>query len=57
MIPLSVTLFTFAPNVCCNGNVHVHDYAYVGTGAVLKQGTPDKPLVIGEGAVIGMEPL
>lgn len=45
---------TFAPRVCCNGNVHVHDYAYIGTGAVLKQGTPDKPLVIGEGAVIGM---
>ena len=32
----------------------MHDYAYIGTGAVLKQGTPDKPLVIGEGAVIGM---
>ena len=45
---------TFAPKVCCNGNVHVHDYAYIGTGAVLKQGTPKKPLVIGEGAVIGM---
>ena len=45
---------TFAPKVCCNGNVHVHDYAYIGTGAVLRQGAPDKPLVIGEGAVIGM---
>lgn len=45
---------TFAPRVCCNGNVHVHDHAYVGTGAVLKQGTPEKPLVIGEGAVVGM---
>ena len=45
---------TFAPSVCCNGNVHVHDYAYIGTGAVLKQGEPDKPLVIGEGAVVGM---
>lgn len=45
---------TFAPRVCCNGNVHIHDHAYIGTGAVLKQGTPEKPLVIGEGAVIGM---
>ncbi len=45
---------TLAPQVCCNGNVHICDYAYVGTGAVIKQGTPDKPLVIGEGAVIGM---
>jgi sugar O-acyltransferase (sialic acid O-acetyltransferase NeuD family) len=45
---------TFAPRVCCNGNVHIEDYAYIGTGAVIKQGTPDKPLVIGKGAVVGM---
>ena len=45
---------TFAPRVSCNGNVHIHDYAYIGTGAVIKQGTHDKPLVIGKGAVVGM---
>ncbi len=45
---------TFAPRVNCNGNIHIHDHAYIGTGAVIKQGTPDKPLVIGEGAVVGM---
>lgn len=45
---------TFAPKVCCNGNVHIGDHAYIGTGAVMKQGTPDKPLIIGEGAVVGM---
>lgn len=45
---------TFAPNVMCNGNVHIHDHVYIGTGAMIKQGTPEKPLVIGEGAVIGM---
>ena len=45
---------TFAPSVCCNGNVHVQDFAYIGTGAVLKQGTADKPLVIGAGAIVGM---
>jgi sugar O-acyltransferase (sialic acid O-acetyltransferase NeuD family) len=45
---------TFAPSVHCNGNVHIEDYAYIGTGAILKQGTPDKPLVIGRGAVVGM---
>lgn len=45
---------TFAPGVCCNGNVRIGDYAYVGTGAVIKQGTPDKPILIGAGAVIGM---
>ena len=45
---------TFAPGVKCNGNVHIHDHAYIGSGAILKQGTPDQPLVIGAGAVVGM---
>lgn len=45
---------TFAPSVHCNGRVTIEDYAYVGTGAVIKQGTDDKPMVIGKGAVIGM---
>lgn len=45
---------TFAPNVKCNGNVKIEDGAYLGTGAILKQGQPGKPLVIGEGAVVGM---
>ena len=45
---------TFAPNVSCNGNIHIHDHAYIGAGAVIKQGTPDKPLIIGKGAIVGM---
>ncbi|MEZ8802820.1 acetyltransferase [Vibrio splendidus] len=45
---------TFAPSVKCNGNVVVEDFAYIGTGAVIKQGTPKRPIVIGEGAVVGM---
>lgn len=45
---------TFAPGVKCNGNVHIEDHVYVGTGAVIKQGKPGAPLVIGRGAVIGM---
>ena len=45
---------TFAPRVSCNGNVHIEDDVYIGTGAVIEQGTPDKPLVIGKGATIGM---
>lgn len=45
---------TFAPGVKCNGNVQIEDHAYIGTGAVIKQGRPDAPLVIGKGAVIGM---
>jgi len=45
---------TFAPRVHCNGNVHIRDHAYLGTCAVIKQGAATRPLVIGEGAVIGM---
>ncbi len=45
---------TFAPSVRCNGNVKIEDHAYIGTGAILKQGTPEKPLVIGRGAIVGM---
>ena len=45
---------TFAPGVKCNGNVVIEDHAYIGTGAVIKQGKPGQPLVIGRGAVVGM---
>ena len=45
---------TFAPNVHCNGNIHIHNHAYIGTDAVIKQGSSSKPLIIGEGAIIGM---
>ncbi len=45
---------TLAPNVTCNGNVILEDHAYIGAGALLKQGKPGSPLVIGKGAVIGM---
>lgn len=45
---------TFAPGVKCNGNIFIEDHAYIGAGAVIKQGRPDNPLVIGRGAIIGM---
>jgi sugar O-acyltransferase (sialic acid O-acetyltransferase NeuD family) len=45
---------TFAPGVKCNGNVHIEDHAYIGAGAVIKQGIPGRPLVIGRGAFVGM---
>lgn len=45
---------TFAPGVMCNGNVHIEDHVYIGAGAVIKQGLPGAPLVIGRGAVVGM---
>ena len=43
---------TFAPGVKCNGNVHIGDNSYIGTGAIIKQGRPDKPLRIGKGATV-----
>jgi len=45
---------TLAPSAKCNGNVVIEDHAYIGTGAILKQGKPGEPLVIGKGAVVGM---
>jgi acetyltransferase-like isoleucine patch superfamily enzyme len=32
----------------------VEDHAYIGTGAILRQGQPGAPLVVGRGAVVGM---
>jgi sugar O-acyltransferase (sialic acid O-acetyltransferase NeuD family) len=43
---------TFGPGVKCNGNVIIEDHVYVGTGAIIKQGKPEKPIVIGKGAII-----
>lgn len=45
---------TFAPGVHCNGNVTIEDDAYIGSGAVIRNGVPGKPLRIGRGAVVGM---
>lgn len=40
---------TFAPAVRCNGNVRIGDYAYIGCGAIIRQG-----LTIGARSVVGM---
>lgn len=45
---------TFAPGVMCNGRVRIEDNAYIGTGVVIREGAHGKPIVIGEGAVVGM---
>lgn len=45
---------TFSPRVSCNGNVHIGNDVFVGTGAMIRQGRHDRPLTIGEGAFIGM---
>lgn len=43
---------TFAPSVQCNGNVIIENDVYIGTGVIIHQGKPHRPLTIGEGAVI-----
>lgn len=45
---------TFAPSVRCNGNIIVENNVYLGTGVTIKQGTASKPLIIGQGSIIGM---
>lgn len=45
---------TLSPNVTCNGNVQIGDDVFVGAGAVIRNGAPGRPLVIGAGATIGM---
>ena len=45
---------TLAPRVCINGNTVIEDDVYIGTGAILRNGVPDRPLRIGKGSVIGM---
>ena len=45
---------TFAPGVKCNGNVEIEDHVYVGAGAIIRPGRADRPLTIGESAIIGM---
>ena len=44
---------TFAPSVKCNGSVVIEDDVYVGTGAIIFQGKPNKPIIIGRTSIIG----
>ena len=44
---------TFAPSVKCNGNVHIQDGVYVGTGVIIHPGTKDNPIVIGKNSKVG----
>jgi acetyltransferase-like isoleucine patch superfamily enzyme len=45
---------TLAPAAQCLGRVHVGRHAFVGAGAIIRQGTRERPRKIGAGAVIGM---
>lgn len=44
---------TVSPMACILGNIVVEACAWVGAGSVINEGSPDRPRVIGEGAVIG----
>lgn len=44
---------TLAPGVHVSGCVHLGEQVYVGTGAVIINGTQDEPIVIGRNVVIG----
>ena len=43
---------TFAPSVKCNGNVIIKDNVYIGTGAIIKQGKENNPIILGANSVI-----
>ena len=45
---------TVGPGAACNGNVHVHEGAYLGAKSVIRQGRPGHPVIIGRSAVVGM---
>jgi sugar O-acyltransferase (sialic acid O-acetyltransferase NeuD family) len=45
---------TFASAVQCLGNVAIGNRAFVGVGALIREGAAGQPRVIGEGAVVGM---
>lgn len=44
---------TLAPGVHVSGNVNLGRRSYVGTGATIINGSPGKPIVVGEDAVVG----
>lgn len=44
---------TISPRVTVCGHVEIHEEAFIGAGATIKNGTPGKPLVICAGAVVG----
>jgi sugar O-acyltransferase (sialic acid O-acetyltransferase NeuD family) len=45
---------TMGPGARCNGNVHVGSGAIIASDAKIINGTPSRPLIIGEGATVGI---
>lgn len=44
---------TLSPGVKCNGNVIIEDNVFIGSGAIIGNGTSQNPIVIGKGSIIG----
>jgi len=44
---------TFAPGVKCNGNVIIEDNVFIGSGAIIKNGTKENKIIIESGSIIG----
>ena len=53
MIVILEIFVTFAPGVKCNGNVIIEDNVFVGSGVIIKNGLPNKKIIIGRNSVIG----
>ncbi|HEX8624107.1 MAG TPA: acetyltransferase [Allosphingosinicella sp.] len=45
---------SIGPTAVISGNVRLQDFVQVGAGALIRQGSAERPLTIGEGAIIGM---
>lgn len=45
---------TISPHVSCNGWVEIQDGAFIGAGAVIRNGNPNERLVIGKNATVGL---
>ena len=45
---------TFAPAVCCNGTIEIDDLAYIGSGAIIRNGTPHRQMRVGRASTVGM---
>lgn len=44
---------TFAPGVRCNGNVHIEDNVFIGSGATIINGNKNEKIIIGKNTIIG----
>lgn len=44
---------TFSPGVKCNGNIHIEDNVFIGSGATIINGNEKDKIIIGKNTIIG----